>query len=280
MSPRQNLQAVCLLLALAGGAGLCAEPTTAPAAFNVRRSAQELWRAGITPPPSAPASKELESLAAEVQALTPVPKPPAAAKPAPVPAATTSTAPAEGHSADTQPAPAVPPPLDPNTVRRLRFAPLEGPAGKLALADALFQQDQPEAALALYSDVLAQDKEGVSKDWCLFQMANCLRASDANAARATYKRLASECPASPWADLAAVQSQLLDWQEQEAARSRQTQQASAAGTPATTQPAGAGRATTASAPAETASAGAPAVRRVSAAGPALAAGGKEGADGR
>ncbi len=60
--------------------------------------------------------------------------------------------------------------------------------------------------------------------WTLFQLANCLRETNLGEAQATYTKLISEYPDSPWTDLARAQNQLVSWylkdQPQQLAASR------------------------------------------------------------
>ena len=201
---------------------------------TVHQNVRELLRASIAAPRETPATEELDRTAAEIQAMTPLPRPDANALSAAQADTQPATLPADiaVETATTQPVAAAPPALDANTIERLKLAPLSGPAGTIALADGLFAQNQLDGACALYTQALAQDKSGGDKDWVLFQIGNCLRSKDAAAARTFYKRVAAECPASPWAGVAASQTQFLDWQQQPTTRP-------AASKTAPTRPAGA-----------------------------------------
>jgi hypothetical protein len=201
-------------LVLLGGAAVHAGDPPADTAA-VRRNAQELWRSSIAPPPSAPASADLDKTASELQALAESPqhpRPAGPAKPAPAPAPEVFQMP----SAQTQPA--APAALDANTIQRLKLAPPTGRAGIVALADSLFAHDQLEGAAALYQEALVQDKAGRDKDWLLFQIGNCLRDKDAPAARGFYQRVSAECPGSAWAMIAATQRKYLDRQQEPTTR--------------------------------------------------------------
>ena len=68
----------------------------------------------------------------------------------------------------------------------------------------------------LYQEALkrqAPNDPTVSRDraWILFQTGNCLRNNDMPAAAKIYRRLLTEYPTSPWADLASARGKLIDW---------------------------------------------------------------------
>jgi hypothetical protein len=210
---------VCLAT-LCGGALHAAGPAGVDAQ-TVHRNAQELWRSNIGAPQATTASSELDQMATQVQAISDAAQRPKTADPSaqgqPAPGATwagESNAPAA--TAQTQPA--GPPPLDANTIERLKLAPPSGPVGKIVLADSLFAQDQFEGAAALYKEALAQDKSGRDRDWALFQIGNCLRTKDPSAARGFYLRVSAECPGSSWAMIAATECQYLDRQQEPTTR--------------------------------------------------------------
>jgi hypothetical protein len=235
-----------LLLALFGATLHADEPKKSDAQ-TVHRNTQELWRSSIAAPPDTSTEPSLSEAADAVQAIVTAPqraKPPAqpprglsASAPATTagPAIVGPNAVAVAVAAQTQPA--GPPPLEPNTLARLKLAPAAGPIGKVALADALFSQDQLDAAAELYKDALAQDKEGHDKDWILFQLGNSLREKDAAAARTFYKRVSAECPGSAWATLAATECQYLDHQQEPTTKPAST---AARGTGARSTPPAAG----------------------------------------
>lgn len=94
---------------------------------------------------------------------------------------------------------------DPNSLRN----PFE-------LAEILFLSGNLTEAAMFYQVALSHrdsDKDGTSTNraWILFQMGNCLRSDDPTKAEKMYTQLITECPDSPWTDLAKVQATLLGW---------------------------------------------------------------------
>jgi len=90
---------------------------------------------------------------------------------------------------------------------------LENP---LELAEILFLSGNLNDAAMLYQEALKRqdpNDAAVSRDraWILFQTGNCLRNDDMSAAAKMYRRLQTEYPTSPWAELAKARSKLIDW---------------------------------------------------------------------
>ena len=87
------------------------------------------------------------------------------------------------------------------------------------LGETLFLSDNLQAAAVFYKEALKrQDPNNISSDqnraWLLFQVGNCLRDYDRNAAKEYYGKLITEYPNLPWAELAKIQSDLIDWYNQ------------------------------------------------------------------
>lgn len=100
----------------------------------------------------------------------------------------------------------------------------------LEIAELLFLSGRPVEAAPFYAQALERLPPGeaaaaADRAWTLFQLATCLRAANAGEAQATYTKLISEYPDSPWTELARAQSQLLGWYQkdrpQQLAASRQ-----------------------------------------------------------
>jgi hypothetical protein len=109
----------------------------------------------------------------------------------------------------------------------------------LAIADALFSNDELAESAVFYDLALQQSPTGDEKGWVLFQLANCRRYSDPAGARAMFKKLADEVPNCPWANLAGAVDRVIEWEMTEkpqALLNRPTSQASSAPW-ATTRPA-------------------------------------------
>ena len=71
-------------------------------------------------------------------------------------------------------------------------------------------------AAAFYKEALRRNKpddmsSSDERAWLLFQTANSLRSADMSAAAGVYKKLITEFPGSPWADIARVQSSVITW---------------------------------------------------------------------
>ncbi len=86
----------------------------------------------------------------------------------------------------------------------------------LELAEILFLSGNLNDAAMLYQEALKRqdpNDAAVSRDraWILFQTGNCLRHDDMPAAAKMYRRLLTEYPTSPWADLASARGKLIDW---------------------------------------------------------------------
>jgi len=86
----------------------------------------------------------------------------------------------------------------------------------LELAEILFLSGNLNDAAMLYQEALKRqdpNDAAVSRDraWILFQSGNCLRNDDMPAAAKMYRRLQTEYPTSPWAELAKARGKLIDW---------------------------------------------------------------------
>ena len=87
------------------------------------------------------------------------------------------------------------------------------------LGETLFLNDNPKEAAIFYKEALRrQDPNDISsvhnRAWLLFQTGNCLRDYDSKAAKEYYGKLITEYTDLPWADLAKIQIDLIDWYNQ------------------------------------------------------------------
>jgi len=88
------------------------------------------------------------------------------------------------------------------------------------VAEILFLSGRLKKAAAFYQQALDQaDPNDAStahdRAWMLFQIGNCLRDDDPTAAGNVYRKLLSEFPDSPWANLAHVWEQFTHWYEKD-----------------------------------------------------------------
>ena len=84
------------------------------------------------------------------------------------------------------------------------------------LAELLYLSGHPEKAAKLYQQALNLSDPNApeatrDKAWILFQIGNCLRDNDLQAAKNIYRKLIAEYPDHPWAGFAKVQEKIIDW---------------------------------------------------------------------
>ena len=171
----------------------------------VRRNRYELHRANSASPTSKPADAELANDVRQVRTLDLTPKPLQ-------PAQKAATTAASGPVASTNPAQS-PMNIDAKTLEKLRQLPDGQITKALEMADSLFVNERYDTAYAFYEFALKAQPAADAKAWILFQMGNCRRTADPSAARDLYKRLLSESPDSPWANAAAAQDRLIEWDQ-------------------------------------------------------------------
>ena len=87
------------------------------------------------------------------------------------------------------------------------------------LGETLFLSDNLQEAAIFYKEALRrQDPNDITsaqdRAWLLFQTGNCLRDYDMVAAKENFGKLVTEYPDLPWADLARIQIDLIDWYTQ------------------------------------------------------------------
>ena len=191
--------AICLVLTgrIAGAPdGASVQPQS-----HLRRTMRDLWRAGLTPPADV-SSGAVGEAARKVAAIRLAESRPAASRPAVTP-----------PLPDQVPTPGPRTGVDAETLARIQALPPDQPDKAVALADALFRGGYLEPAYVLYERAFQREPPGETQGWVLFQMANCRRPADADAARKLYQRLVTEYPDSPWSISAACQERLIEWRQ-------------------------------------------------------------------
>ena len=206
---------VLAALAFVGVTALCAQDPTGPTLSSARSSVEtnrrKLWRSSIQTPEDDGDAKALQEAIARLQksmsspepAIT-TPKPPVTPRISPRPVVTTQPGkkvPATKPATTTQPS---------MTVAE-RIKKLNDIADPAALADALFQAKHPDLAAAFYERATKGPGTPQTKAWVLFQMANCSRETQPQAALKAYDALVAEHPGSLWSDIALVQKGILAW---------------------------------------------------------------------
>lgn len=88
------------------------------------------------------------------------------------------------------------------------------------IGNTLYSSNYIGEAAVFYKEALRRNKpDDISSSddraWLLFQTANSLQSADMLAAADMYKKLITEFPNSPWADIAKVQSNLITWYTQD-----------------------------------------------------------------
>ena len=142
--------------------------------------------------------------------ISPEPNTASTAKPAtqPVPASAPPEIPAKSMSGQTL-----------QTVQHL----LKDPnhiATPLELAEILYRSGELGLAGLCYkqalSSIVADDPNWAGeRAWILFQIGNCLKDNDPNAAKESYAELVRTHPDSPWAEIAKSENSLADWYQQD-----------------------------------------------------------------
>lgn len=84
------------------------------------------------------------------------------------------------------------------------------------LAEILFDSNCLAEAAKCYQQALDRMSANETpqlndKAWILFQIGNCLQYDNSAKAIQMYKQIITECPDSPWADIAKTKSKLIDW---------------------------------------------------------------------
>ncbi|HUT61430.1 MAG TPA: hypothetical protein VNA25_26585 [Phycisphaerae bacterium] len=208
----------CCTVAAAGCAAAFAQDRPAADGGSLRQSMQELRRASIAPPTPTTGPEETQRMAEQLRSMQLRPKP-IVSEPAPTTQmAAAATQPAPSAQSRTQPAAPAVVPIDPNTLTELRKAAGTGLADAVPLADRLYKDEQLASAYGVYNVALNRKPEGPRKDWVLFQMGNCLRDRDPQAAVGFYRRVAAECPDSEWAQAAAAMERHIEWKRTSGSR--------------------------------------------------------------
>ena len=221
-----SLQVTATIVLLSAALALAEAPTTAPAEpapsaaeLETARRRMQLRRESFKALGASGADEELERAIRRLEMVRL--KPRKADVPEPKAAATTqpssATQPAPrgrqvevavlSGTATTQPvAKAKLSPLD-----KIKSLPASSIADPVALADALCLAGRLEAAATFYEKAMDTKVDSATRAWLLFQLGNCHKGSDPQAARGYYKRLLSEHPDSIWKAAAVVADRLIEW---------------------------------------------------------------------
>lgn len=111
---------------------------------------------------------------------------------------------------ETQPV-ASQPVVDDAAIAAMKAGSIAGLAKPVLLADRLYNDGMPNAALPLYEVAFKQSQEPQERVWALLQMGNCLQEADPAKAREHYQLLAKEHPDCPWSQVALQMDRLLEW---------------------------------------------------------------------
>ena len=228
-----KLHVTAIIVLLAGALTLAETPTTtktpgepavSAAARQTARQRMMLRRESVKAMDAGPADEELDRAIRRLEAVRLTPKKAHSSSPSPSPAPTTQ--PAQPRSATSQPASpssvaaaAASVAATTQPVARAKSSPLDKirslPAGSItdpvALADALYLAGRIEAAATFYEKGLETKLESSTRAWLLFQLGNCHKDSDPEAARGYYKRLLNEHTESIWKPAVVVADRLIEW---------------------------------------------------------------------
>lgn len=222
-------KAAAITVLLAGAAALAQAPATTATATDgqpavsaaARRTARQmilLRRESFKAIDASPADEELDRAVRRLEAVRLTPKKthspssapasqPARRRPATSqPAPPASVAAASGTAATQPVVRAKSSPLD-----KIRSLPAGSIADPVALADALYLAGRIEAAETFYEKGLEKKVDDSTRAWLLFQLGNCNKDGDPQAARGYYRRLLNEQAESIWKPAALVADRLIEW---------------------------------------------------------------------
>ena len=168
---------------------------------QIRQNMRRLWRENVQCPPDA----QSQALAAAMTQLAAINIRDAAAPSEQ--GVSPSSAPAEAPASQ-------PSGITPEMIARLKALTPQDVQDPARIADRLFEAAQLEAAGVLYELALQKTPTPELKAWLLFQLANCKRTMDVQAAQTLYQQVATEHASSPWAQAATVNVRVLEWQRQ------------------------------------------------------------------
>jgi len=216
------------------------QPASRPAvgrdAADLETNLRRLRQADLAPLPDT-SSGELQRMILELRSIRVSPR-----RRGKSPLAAVAVPESTSRPARTQPAtrPVRTPRLLPKEiVQGLRDLPAGCVSRPAVVGDELYRGGYLQAACVLYERALKGKDEGDTKSWCLYQMGNCRRETDPAEAEKLYRRVTAEHGESLWAEAAAIEMKLLQWQRvnhpEDLLKSIESIQAQAG--PATTRPA-------------------------------------------
>ena len=208
-----QLLTISLCLWLAAGAGISAgadEVSSADSAGtgqSVKDSIRELWRANVQALPGGVANSQIDKVMQKVQTIELIHKP----KPVPAEVSVSPEVDPQETVSQTQPEEPRHGDITEQTLSRLKKAAPEAFDAPSELADALFTSGNFQAAEYFYQVNLKRDLPASDKAWNLLQIGNCLADAHPEQATKAYESLLADFPDSPWAPLAKIKLELIDW---------------------------------------------------------------------
>jgi tetratricopeptide (TPR) repeat protein len=203
------LWAVGWLLAGWAAAQTTSAPTTAT---NQAPRYRQAYREGFQPP--ADASDEMRRMRELIHKINQTSLP--EYRPEPIrPAAVTPKSVELADPAATKPKVAAPPKvLSTETLKELTKRVPESVADPIRLGDALYRGGHGDQAMFIYQKALESAENPDDQIWLYYQMGCCLKDAKPAEAKKYYQKVRAAAPDGPWAELANIQLQLVDWMEQ------------------------------------------------------------------
>jgi len=209
---------ILLVASLLTFAGLAeSQPTTAPTETSSDQTGQirRAYREGFQPPENS--DDEMKRMRKLIDKINQTALPDYRSKPITQQARTTPETAAPAATPKPQPAANVqdapPDVLSTETLRELAQRVPESVADPIRLGDALYRSGHRDQALFIYRNALAENRDPEDQLWLNYQMGCCLKDAEPAEARKLFQQVRSAAPDSPWAELADIQLQLVDWTE-------------------------------------------------------------------
>lgn len=116
------------------------------------------------------------------------------------------------------PAPSAPPPppaiLSAEVLRELTQRVPPSVVDPIRLGDALYRSGHHPQALRVYREAIATARDPDDQAWLRYQIGVCLKESDPAEAKRYFQEVQNAASNGPWAELAALQQDLVNWMEQ------------------------------------------------------------------
>lgn len=194
-----------------------AQTATTPAPKNTASSKREFrqaYREGFQPPSDT--SDEMKQMREWIQKINQTALPEYRPEPVAQPPRKASPQPAPVEAKKPEPVPNVPPAQDvlsTRTLRELARRVPESVADPIRLGDALYRSGHSDPAMFIYQNALTEAKDPEDQVWLYYQMGCCLKDTKPAEARTYFRKVHAVAPDGPWAELADIQLQLVDWME-------------------------------------------------------------------